>query len=196
LNGGMSVPPETVDITRELARRPARAPDYKAQKHAIGELTRLSSERPDDVLGRLVSLARELCGAESAGISLYEPDPHSAGVFRWHHLSGVLAQFNGATTPRDFSPCGICLDRRRPVLMAHPEHAYAWIREASITVPEVLLVPLQVGADEAIGTLWVVAPTGKSFDVENARILSELAGVTSIATQLGRLSERPASAPA
>ena len=185
--------PDQVDITPELARRPPRAPDYEAQKRAVTELMQLGHERPDDVLGRLVVLARELCGADSAGISLYEAAPPSAGVFRWHHLSGVLMPFDGATTPRDFSPCGICLDRRQPVLMAHPEHAYAWIRDASIEVPEVLLVPLQLGAGEPIGTLWVVAPPDKSFDVENARILSELAGVTSIATQLARLS---AGAPA
>ena len=179
--------PEQVDITSELARRSPRAPDYEAQKRAVSELMRLASEQPNELLARFVAVARDLCGAESAGISLYEAVPQSAGIFRWHHLSGVLAPFNGATTPRDFSPCGICLDRRRPILMAHPEQAYAWIREASIAVPEVLLVPLQIGTDGPIGTLWVVAAQGKNFDVEHARILSELAGVTSIATELARL---------
>jgi hypothetical protein len=181
--------PDQVDITPELQRRPLREPDYEAQKRAVAELMHFASDRPHEVLARFVVLARELCGAESAGISLYEPDARSAGVFRWHHLSGTLAQFSGATTPRDFSPCGICLDRRRPILMAHPERAYAWIQEASITVPEVLLVPLQVGIDEPIGTLWVVAVEGKGFDAEHARILSELAGVASITTHVARLSE-------
>ena len=182
--------PDQVDITPQLAHRPARPPDYESQKHAVGELLRLASEQPNELMARFVAVARELCGAESAGISLYEADRQSAGVFRWHHLSGVLAPFDGTTTPRDFSPCGICLDRRRPILMAHPEQAYAWIREASITVPEVLLVPLQVGIEGPIGTLWVVAAQGKSFDFEHARILSELAGVASIATELLRLSTR------
>ena len=134
--------PDQVDITPVLEHRPARAPDYESQKHAVSELVRLASERPNELLARFVELARELCAAESAGVSLYEADRQSAGVFRWHHLSGVLAPFNGETTPRDFSPCGICLDVRRPILMAHPEQAYTWLREASIIVPEVLLIPL------------------------------------------------------
>jgi transcriptional regulator with GAF, ATPase, and Fis domain len=180
--------PEQVDITPQLAGRPTRAPDYECQKRAIAELARLARERPNELLGRFVELARELCGAESAGISLYEPDQQSAGVFRWHHLSGVLSPFNGATTPRDHSPCGVCLDRHGPILMAHPEQAYSWIRDASISVPEVLLVPLQVGKEVQIGTLWVVAPEGKTFDTEHARIMKALAGVASIVTEVARLS--------
>jgi hypothetical protein len=176
--------PDQVEITAELASRTARQPDYTSQKRAISELAHLASEQPSALLPRFVALARELCGADSAGISLYEPATQSAGLFRWHHLSGTLSPFNGTTTPRDFSPCGICLDRRAPILVAHPERAYSWIRDASIALPEVLLVPLQVGKDEPIGTLWVVAPQGRRFDAEDARILSELAGVTSIATHL------------
>jgi hypothetical protein len=178
-----------VDITPQLLRRPTRPPDYNAQKRAIGELIHLPKERPNELLGRFVELARELCGAVSAGISLYEPDEQSAGVFRWHHVSGVLSPFNGATTPRDHSPCGVCLDRRGPILMTHPEDAYEWIRDANITVPEVLLIPLQVGRNEQIGTLWVVAAPGDRFDIEHVRIMSELAGITSIATEVMRLSE-------
>lgn len=177
--------PEQVDITPELARRP-RIADYEAQKRAVSELGRMAREQPEALLPRFVAIARELCGADSAGISLYEPVAQSPGVFRWHHLSGTLAPFNGATTPRDSSPCGVCLDRRGPILMAHPEQAYSWIRDASIAIPEVLLVPLQVGKDEPIGTLWVVAPAGQGFDAEHARLLNELAGVTSIATHLTR----------
>jgi GAF domain-containing protein len=192
-NATSYVPPNQVDITSVLVHRPCRTPDYQLQKQAVSELLQIANERPSELLVRFVAIARELCGAESAGISLYEPDGKSAGVFRWHHLSGTLAPFTGATTPRDFSPCGICLDRRQPILMAHPEQAYDWIKEAHITVPEVLLVPLQIGIEEPIGTLWVVAVEGQKFDSEHSRILNELAGVTSIATQLARLSKMPES---
>ncbi len=183
-----SLRPDQVDITLQLTHRPARLPDYEAQKRAVHELMRLTRERPGELLGRFVEFAKELCDAESAGISLFEPDQQSAGVFRWHHLSGVLSRFTGATTPRDHSPCGVCLDRHGPILMEHPERAYNWISDASIIVPEVLLVPLQVGREAPIGTLWVIAPQGERFDVEHARILTELAGVASIATELLRLS--------
>jgi hypothetical protein len=46
---------------------------------------------------------------DSAGGRRYGPAP---GIFRWRYLRGILSRFDGATTPRDFSPCGICLDLR------------------------------------------------------------------------------------
>jgi hypothetical protein len=71
------------------------------------------AEHPAEVLPRLVALAMELCEADSAGMSLFESQPGSPGVFRWHYLTGLLTAFSGATTPRDFSPCGVCLDEAR-----------------------------------------------------------------------------------
>jgi GAF domain-containing protein len=182
--------PDQVDITPVLEQRPSRPSDYESQKRAVAELLRVAVEQPNELLGRFVGLARELCDADSAGISLFEADAQTAGIFRWHHLSGVLAPFNGATTPREFSPCGTCLDQRRPILMTHPERAFGWISDAKITVPEVLLVPLQVGLEGPIGTLWVIAAQGKGFDLEHVRILRELAGVASIASEMSRLSKR------
>ena len=82
---------------------------------------------------RLVQLAMEICGADSAGISVLEGE-----IFRWFNLKGKLSVFEGATTPRNFSPCGVCLDRNAVVLMERPERVYTWISDAKITVPEVL----------------------------------------------------------
>ena len=77
-------------------------------------------------------------------------------MFRWRYLRGLLAPFEGATTPRNFSPCGITLDRNAPVLSARPERVYNWIADANISVPEVLLVPLYLGGTTPLGTLWIV----------------------------------------
>jgi hypothetical protein len=91
------------------------------------------SDSPAEVLPRLVKLALEICNAASAGISIFEPE-HSR--FRWFALHGVLRAFEGATTPRNNSPCGVCLDNNAPVLMDRPERIYDWISDAKITVPE------------------------------------------------------------
>ena|SRR5215204_133653 len=88
--------PDQVEITFELESRPARPPDYESQKRAAGELARFARERPDELLPGFV--APGAGGADSAGISLCEPAEKSAGVFRWHYLSGLHAPFNGATT--------------------------------------------------------------------------------------------------
>lgn len=168
-----------VSITEQLYVRPPAPPDYLREKLAILDLARQMSEHPADVLTRLVSLAQEFCDADSAGISILESEMEE---FRWFALHGTLSVFEGATTPRDFSPCGICLDRLTPILMANPERVYPWIRNANIVVPEVLLVPLTV-AKQALGTLWIVADDGQRFDAEHARILTELAAFAGLALQ-------------
>jgi two-component sensor histidine kinase len=175
---------EDVLITDELRKRPPAKTDYLREKLALQDLALQMADHPADVLPRLVALAMELCDADSAGMSLFEAQPGSPGVFRWHYLSGLLAAFSGATTPRDFSPCGVCLDQGTPVLMANAERFYPWIAEAKIRVPEVLLVPLVQRADKPLGTLWIIAPEGKPFDAGHARVLGELAAFTGLAMRI------------
>ena len=116
-------------ITDELAHRHAQPPDYKREKDALRELLGQMASEPEYVLPRFVSLAMELTGGSSAGISLLEPEP-APGHFRWRYLHGVLAPFENATTPRNDSPCGVTLDRSAPVLVEHPERVYDWIAKA------------------------------------------------------------------
>jgi len=108
--------PDQVDITAQLAKRPVRTPDYKAQKLAVGELARLSSERPNELLGRFVELARELCSADSAGISLYEADRQSAGL-------PVVQSFRSACAVqwRDDAPRSQPMWRLPRPASAHPD---------------------------------------------------------------------------
>src|SRR5277367_6255186 len=146
----------SVFITDELERRPAKKTDYLQEKLALQELAARMVEQPEEVLPRFVDLAMEMTGGVSAGLSLYEENP-APGVFRWRYLRGVLSNFDGATTPREFSPCGVTLDRNGPVLSLHPERVYSWIAEANITVPEVVLVPLYLGGTTPLGTLWIVS---------------------------------------
>ena len=151
------------------------------------------ADRPEEVLPRFVDLAMEMTGGVSAGLSLYEENP-APGVFRWQYLRGVLSPFNGATTPRNFSPCGITLDRNGPVLSVHPERVYGWIADANITVPEVLLVPLYLGGVAPLGTLWIVSDKKDHFDSGHARAMTELASFVGIALRMLRSEQRLQSA--
>jgi two-component sensor histidine kinase len=141
------------------------------------------AEEPDEVLPRFVDLAMEMTSGVSAGLSLYEEDP-APGVFRWQYLRGVLAPFTGATTPRNFSPCGVTLDQNAPVLSRHPERIYNWISDANIVVPEVLLVPLYLGSTAPLGTLWIVSGEEGHFDSGHARAMTELATFVGIALRM------------
>jgi signal transduction histidine kinase len=178
-----------VFITEELDRRAPKKIDYLQEKLALQDLAVRMADQPEEVLPRFVDLALEMTGGVSAGLSLYEENP-APGVFRWQYLRGELASFNGATTPRDFSPCGITLDQNAPVLSAHPERMYGWIADANIVVPEVLLVPLYMGDRIALGTLWIVSDREGHFDSGHARALTELATFVGIALRIVRRGQR------
>ena len=176
-------------ITDALDSRPAPAADYRQEMLAIQELATRMADSPDEVLPRFVDLAMEMTGGTSAGISLYEHDP-SPGIFRWRFLRGELAPFDGATTPRNFSPCGVTLDRNGPVLALHPERAYDWISDANIVVPEVLLVPLYMRGADPIGTLWIVSGEVGHFTRSHARAMTELASFVGIALRMRDAEDR------
>jgi two-component sensor histidine kinase len=185
----LDLPPPIAEvfITEQLGRRACAEPNYLREKLAIQDLAAQMADHPKEVLPRLVKSAMEICSAESAGISILEPE---AGQFRWYGLAGMLSVFEGATTPRSFSPCGVCLDMNKPILMAHPERAYEWIRDAGISVPEVLLVPLVVKDGEAIGTLWIVSKEAGHFDAGHARAMTELAAFAGMALRMIQSEER------
>jgi two-component sensor histidine kinase len=174
----------SIIVTEQLSRRESSPPDYLREKLALQDLASQMADHPSEVLPRLVNLAMEACDADSAGISVLEA---GGKEFRWFALQGCLAAFEGATTPRDFSPCGITLNQNAPVLMKNPERIYGWIRDANIVVPEVLLVPLYVRHADTVtplGTLWVVAREGSCFDGGHARTLTELASFAGVALRM------------
>ncbi|KUL93908.1 hypothetical protein DK26_19330 [Bosea sp. WAO] len=176
------------DITDELTSRPVGSADHLKEKQYIQDLALRLGEAPEEVLPRFVEIAMRMSGANSAGLSLYEPEP-APGVFRWHHLIGELARFNNATTPRNNSPCGVTLDRTGPVLMQHVERVYDWVAEAGIVVPEVLLVPLFVGRTEPVGTLWIVSNSIGHFHSGHARVAGDLASFVGTVLRVQRTEE-------
>jgi signal transduction histidine kinase len=167
----------TVDdllITSELERRSKRRRDG-ATGPALQELSRQIGENPSDVLPRFVVLAQLLCGGGSAGVSIYEPQPDGAGIFRWSGLSGKAAAFNGKTTPRDLSPCGVCLDKAEIILMERPGRYYDWLNLPDVPLTEVLFVPMFIRGKTPFGTLWIMSHDAHQFDSEDARALREIA---------------------
>jgi two-component sensor histidine kinase len=178
-----------VFITDELFKRAPKKPNYLQEKHALQDLAARMADQPEEVLPRFVDLALEMTGGVSGGLSLYEENP-APGVFRWHYLRGILSPFNGETTPRDFSPCGVTLDRNAPVLSVHPERVYHWLVEANISLPELLLVPLYLGGAAPLGTLWITSDKKGHFDSGHARAMTELASFVGTALRMARSEQR------
>ncbi|MFO1160914.1 MAG: HWE histidine kinase domain-containing protein [Reyranellaceae bacterium] len=189
LQGSTTTPTfEEVYVTRELEQRAVSAIDQRRLKEAIQELAGHMVNGPEKVLPRMVALAMEISGGVSAGISIAELGEQPP-QFRWAFLQGSLSAFEGATTPRDFSPCGITLDEDSPVLTRHSERYYPWIAAVNVELPEVLLVPLHRGSEQ-LGTLWIVSDERSHFDRGHVEAITEIAAFVSIALQMHQTETR------
>lgn len=180
--------PADLFITQALYRRPAPRRDYRRELHAIQELAFLSTEAPDSLLAKFVDFALTFTEGDSAGISVYEPLP-SPGFFRWQFLRGALARFENTIVPRHWSPCGVALDKRTPMLTRHPERVYGWIRPA-LELPEVLLFPLEVTREFPMGTLWIVSEREGHFHRRHVEAILELRAYIRTALLLHSVKQR------
>lgn len=126
----------------------------------------------------LADTALELCQAGTAGVSLLETTPDGEEVFRWTVLAGTLAHHVGGSTPRHFSPCGVCLKQGTPVLFSHPASYFTYFQETNIPFVEGLVLPL-VADRHVLGTIWILShDEQRQFDSEDVRIMTSLADFT------------------
>ncbi|MBV9658643.1 MAG: PAS domain S-box protein [Verrucomicrobia bacterium] len=180
---------DDVLITSELARRPAREPDYNAESRALSELAQELARNPRGVLQRLAHLVIELCHADSAGVSVLESGGERA-IFRWHAAAGAFAPSLQGTIPREASPCGTVIERDRVLLFRDAERFFPALREVQPRIYESLLVPWEVGG-RVVGTLWAISHTPEHrFDAEDARLLKNLARFASAAHAVASRGEK------
>jgi signal transduction histidine kinase len=188
---------ESVVITGELQQRKSRPPNLKQENDAFHELANCLAKTPDQVLDRLVELTRELCHADTVGISLEGSNEAGQRIFRWIAMAGELKHLIGGTTPRNFSPCGVCVDTNQPLLMEGLDRFYPQFRDAPLPFKEALLLPWG-GDGGPVGTLWIVAHTDqRKFELEDVRLMGSLAAFASGAIRLRHSlleSERHAAA--
>jgi CheY-like chemotaxis protein len=167
-----------VDVRSELSTRRPRLPDSEGLDRALAILAREMTENPRRMLQRLVETARELCRADTAGISLLEGD-----VFRWEAVAGVFASSRDGTMPRAASPCGVCIDENVTQLMHLPDRHFPALR-AEPRFVEALLIPFRVRG-RPVGTVWIVSHTDeRKFDREDERVVQTLAQFAAAGWQL------------
>ncbi|MBD3886740.1 PAS domain S-box protein [Phormidium tenue FACHB-886] len=177
---------EHVLITQELPQRPSRTPALEVENKALRALARQLAQSSQTLLNELVALAKDLCQAGSAGVSLLEVTASGAEVFRWGAVAGALSQSEGETTPGDFSPCGVCLQRGAPQLYFYPQRYFTDLQPAQPEIVEGLVIPLMVG-ERPLGTLWVAShDEQRHFDLEDVRLMSSLADFATAALQSSR----------
>jgi signal transduction histidine kinase len=180
---------EDILMTRKLTSRRRRRPNSYAENAALHTLARVMANAPNELIDTLLRLAIELCGAGTAGLSLLETPAQGDPIFRWANLTGALNKHLGASTPRNFSLCGVTIARNEPQLFTYPARHFQYLNDLDFTIVEALVVPVYLGT-ETPGTIWIVSHDDEmKFDSEDARIMIGLAEFATCALQITRLSD-------
>jgi GAF domain len=160
----------------DFPRRATKPRNTNRESMALRRLSRLFAEKPESVLQELVDIAVEFCEAQSAGISLEEPEN---GTFRWIVVAGSFAQYLGGRTPRNYSPCGTCLDSGRPQLYRVMKPYYDHLGVTAEPINDGMLIPW---SNEFMrGTLWAVShASAETFSSDDYELLNSLADFVSI----------------
>jgi two-component sensor histidine kinase len=171
---------------KDHLRAPERAMDTTAERAAFEELAALVLASPSRALRRFPESARRLCFAGTAGMSLLRSDETGSETIHWTAIDGALTAHEGAQTPREFSSCGLCLDRGATSLVSQPARVFRYLRYAQPLIVEHLIAPLSDADGRALGTLWMVHHDSEArFTSSDARILEQLG--TQLVLTLGLL---------
>jgi len=184
---------EVIDLQNnpEFRKRPLRVHDVAAQIEGLDRLARAFVERPETVLQELVNLAIELCGADSAGITMVRPieDRSDDCYYEWVATAGKYAVFLNATLPRWPSGCGVCLERGHPQLFRVAQPFFDLMKVEAPLVTDGLLLPWRV--DETQGTFWIMAHgRAEAFDGNDCRLMEVLANFAAMGVRQQRQQKR------
>jgi signal transduction histidine kinase len=148
------------------------------REEGMTRLARVFAEEPERILQELVDVACELCGADSAGVSIEEPGG-DAPAFRWAATSGRYAQFQGARLPDNFAPCSICLERGTPQHFRVGQEFFDLLQVPAEVVTDGMLFPWSAGRMR--GTIWIVAhertEAFDAHDYKTVQVLSDFAAI-------------------
>lgn len=141
---------------------------------SMQRIARAFMERPETILQELVDSALELCGADSAGISIEIEGGSDQQFYRWVATAGQYAGFLHATLPRYPSACGICLERGSPQHFLVSQRFFDILGVEAPLVTDGILLPWEV--DGTRGTIFVMAHgRSEAFDGDDCRIVKVLA---------------------
>jgi GAF domain-containing protein len=171
---------EVVDIESAYAARPPRTHDPAAQREGIQRIAHALVQNPESILQTLVDSAVQLCGADSAGISIQREDASETEFYHWVATAGDYSGFLNAVLPREPSACGICLQRGRPQHFRVHQSFFDILGVTAPLITDGILLPWS--ADGTQGTIFVMAHNrSEVFDLEDCRLMQTLADFAALA---------------
>jgi RNA polymerase sigma factor (sigma-70 family) len=165
---------QDVVVNRRLLLRPIRKISETREMSGIRAVAGVLRRGSAAVLNELAELAIDLCDAGSGGVSVIEDDG-AEKVFRWRATAGKLKPYLGGSTPRNWSPCGECLNAGTPMLYSFPGRYFTYLQKLDVPVVEVLIIPMYA-AGLAVGTIWIVShDEQRGFNAEDVRVMTSMA---------------------
>jgi hypothetical protein len=163
-----------IDDDQTFAARRVHVRDIAMQMEGMQRLARAFVENPETILQELVNSAVELCGADSAGISIEKDDRTEKDFYHWVATAGQYSEFLNAILPRYPSACGVCLERGRPQLFRVGQRFFDLMGIEAPLVTDGILLPWSV--DETRGTIFIMAHgRPEAFDLDDCRMMQVLA---------------------
>jgi len=167
---------EVLDLRtdRAFASRNLNARDIEVQMSGLQRLSKALVDHPETILQELVSSAVDLCGADSAGISIQREDGSDQAYWHWIATAGVYSGFLDAILPREPSACGLCLKRGHPQHFTVSKKFFDILGVEAPVVTDGLLLPWNT--EDTRGTIFVMAHTRtEAFDQNDVRLMTMLA---------------------
>jgi hypothetical protein len=182
---------EVLDLRADFvfATRNLHVRDIAMQMAGLQRLSRALLERPDTVLQELVNAAVDLCGADSAGISIEKKDGSDQEFYHWIATSGSYSGFLNAILPRHPSACGLCLERGHAQHFTVSKRFFDILGVEAPLVTDGLLLPWNT--EDTRGTIFVMAHgRTEAFDGDDARLMTMLADFAAMGYRQQRQQER------
>jgi DNA-directed RNA polymerase specialized sigma24 family protein len=178
---------EVVDLLSDpaFARRQLHVRDVVTHVEGMNRLARVFAESPATILQELVTAAVDLCGADSAGISVEQKEAPDDNFWHWVATAGQYSGFTDAKLPRYPSACGLTLERGRPQIFRVTQRFFDLMGVQAPVVTDGILLPWQ--AEETRGTIWIMAHgRAEAFDREDCKMMQVLANFAATGMRLQR----------
>lgn len=173
----------------EFAARFLHTRDIEMQITGLQRLSKSLLESPDTVLQELVNAAVDLCGADSAGISVEIEGGTDQEFYRWIATAGDYSGFLDAILPCEPSACTLCLKRGHAQRFTVSQRFFDILGVDAPLVTDGILLPWRT--EDTRGTIFIMAHgPSEAFDQSDVRLMTMLADFAAMGYRQQKLKER------
>lgn len=194
MENGRTIQFSDILATEKLSLRKSKPINHDLENKALFTLTSELINSPDSFLNKIVTIAKDLTSAHSAGITLIK-DVDGQEILWRQAVAGLYQSVQDTAIEKTECPCGTTLDHGKTQLFIQPGRYFKKFATEPF-VEECLVTPI-CSSGKKLGTFWLMLHNDANyFDSEDARILKAMADYVEVylraneAQQLLRNSEK------